>query len=61
MKEIKKETEKEIMAHLESIIETTNRLTSGNFMHNKNSIILSTKIIINRLKESGYGSEENTE
>jgi len=46
-----KELKEEVLAHLEGIMDAVARLTSGNFMHNKSSIKLSAKIIINRLKE----------
>lgn len=51
MNQTEKELKEEVLAHLEGIIENSDRLTSGNFMHNKNSIKLSAKIIMNRLKE----------
>ena len=35
----------EILSHIEGIIENVDRMTSGNFMHNKNSIKFSAKII----------------
>ena len=45
------ETWKEIMAHLDGIIETSDRMCSGNFMQSKNSIKLSAKIVKMRLEE----------
>lgn len=45
--------ENEIFGHLESIINGADRMTSGNFMHNKNAIKLSAKIIIDRLHSLG--------
>ena len=36
---------KEIILHLDGIINDVDRMTSGNFMHNKNSIKLRAKII----------------
>lgn len=51
-----KEIIEEIMAHLEGIIDTTDRMCSGNFMHSKNSIKLSAKIIRARLEELGFNS-----
>lgn len=49
--------EGEIYAHLESIIDDADRMTSGNFMHNKASIKLSAKIVIDRLQELGIKKE----
>ena len=40
----------EIFSHLDDIIEKSERMTSGNFMHNKNANKLSANIIKNRLK-----------
>ena len=40
----------EIFSHLDGIIETSERMTSGNFMHNKNANKLSANIIKDRLK-----------
>lgn len=45
--------ENEIFGHLEGIINNADRMTSGNFMHNKNAIKLSAKIIIDRLHSLG--------
>ena len=47
--------EKEILAHLQGIIDNAERMTSGNFMHNKNSIKLSAEIIRKRLEKFGIG------
>ena len=47
----------EIYGHIESIIEICDRMTSGNFMHNKNSCKLSAKIIKDRLEYLGIKSE----
>lgn len=49
--------EAEIYAHLESIIENADRMTSGNFMHNRAGIKLSAKIVIARLQELGIKLE----
>lgn len=51
--------ENEIYAHLESIIEDADRMTSGNFMHNRAAIKLSAKIVINRLLKIGIKREED--
>jgi hypothetical protein len=56
--EKREETINEIMAHLDGIIDTVDRMCSGNFMHSKNSIKLSAKIIKNRLKELGLDASE---
>jgi hypothetical protein len=45
--------ENEIFGHLEGIIDSVDRMTSGNFMHNRASIKLSAKIIIDRLHSMG--------
>lgn len=45
--------ENEIFGHLESIIDGADRMTSGNFMHNRSAIRLSAKIIIDRLHSMG--------
>ena len=50
--------ENEIFGHLESIIDGADRMTSGNFMHNKNAIKLSAKIIIDRLHSLGIHEKE---
>ena len=50
--------ENEIFGHLEGIINNVERLTSGNFMHNKNAIKLSAKIIIDRLHSLGIYEKE---
>ena len=47
----------EIYSHIEGIIDNCDRMTSGNFMHNKNSCKLSAKIIKNRLEFLGLKSE----
>ncbi len=47
----------EIYGHIESIINNCDRMTSGNFMHNKNSCKLSAKIIKDRLEFLGLKSE----
>ena len=43
----------EIYCHLDGIIENCNRMTSGNFMHNKNACRLAANIIKNRLQYLG--------
>ncbi len=40
----------EIFSHLDDIIERSERMTSGNFMHNKNANKLSANIIKNRIE-----------
>ena len=50
--------ENEIYAHLESIIENAERMTTGNFMHNRAGIKLSAKIVIARLLELGIKRED---
>ena len=45
--------ENEIFGHLEDIIDSVDRMTSGNFMHNRESIKLSAKIIIDMLHSMG--------
>ena len=45
--------ENEIFGHLEGIIDSVDRMTSGNFMHNRVSIKLSANIIIDRLHSMG--------
>ena len=50
--------ENEIFGHLESIINGADRMTSGNFMHNKNAIKLSAEIIIDRLHRLGIYEKE---
>ena len=52
--------ENEIFGHLESIINGVDRMTSGNFMHNKNAIKLSAKIIIDRLHSLGIHEKEES-
>jgi len=47
--------EKEILAHLQGIVDNAERMTSGNFMHNKNSIKLSAEIVRQRLEKLGIG------
>lgn len=44
---------KEIHLHLESMLDELDRMTSGNFMHNKNSVKFSVNVIIGRLKQLG--------
>ena len=51
--EDRKETIEEIYAHLESIVSTAERMTSGNFMHHKNSVRFSANVVIDRLKFLG--------
>lgn len=43
----------EICAHLEGIIKVADRMTSGNFMHNRASLKLSAQIVLDRLQELG--------
>ena len=50
--------ENEIFGHLESIINDADRMTGGNFMHNKNAIKLSAEIIIDRLHGLGIHEKE---
>ena len=50
--------ENEIFGHLEGIINNAERMTSGNFMHNRAAIKLSAKIIVSRLQEIGLKLEE---
>lgn len=47
--------EKEILAHLQGIVDNVERMTSGNFMHNKNAIKLSAEIVRHRLEKFGIG------
>lgn len=47
------ETIEMIYGCLDSIITDVDRMTSGNFMHNKNSIKFSAQIAINSLKKLG--------
>ena len=51
--------ENEIFGHLEGIINNADRMTSGNFMHNRASIKLSAKIIIDRLHKLGIKEQED--
>lgn len=58
MKALKDMTEKEltiheILGHLDSISNNMDRMTSGNFMHNRAATKLSVSIIKSRLKELG--------
>lgn len=48
----------EIFAHLDGIINNCERMTSGNFMHNKNACSLSAKIIKDRLIAIGIHEED---
>ena len=50
--------ENEIHAHLEGIINDAERMTSGNFMHNRAAIKLSAKIVIDRLLKLGIKRED---
>lgn len=43
---------------MESIINNADRMTSGNFMHNRAGIKLSAKIVISRLQELGLREED---
>lgn len=43
----------EIFAHLDGIVENCERMTSANFMHNKNACKFSAMIIRNRLEAIG--------
>lgn len=45
MEKIEKELVDEILSHCDSIIDNTERMTSGNFMHNKNANKFSAKMI----------------
>ena len=45
--------ENEIFGHLESIINGADRMTSGNFMHNRAAIKMSAKIVVDRLHSMG--------
>ncbi len=47
-----------VFAHLDGIIQNAERLTSGNFMHNRASIMLSAKIVRNTLNELGIKDVE---
>ena len=51
--------ENEIFGHLEGIIDSVDRMTSGNFMHNKNAIKFSAKIVIDRLHSLGIHEKES--
>lgn len=58
MKALKDMTEREltvheIHSHLQGIIDTAQRMTSGNYMHHTNSIRLSAQICIDRLNALG--------
>ena len=44
---------REIYGHLDGIIQNMDRMTSGNFMHNKAATKLSVNIIKNRLESLG--------
>ena len=46
--------ENEIFGHLESIINGAERMTSGNFMHNKANIKLCAKNVISALNRLGF-------
>lgn len=48
----------EMYSHLDGIIKKVERMTSGNFMHNKMSIKLSASIVIDRLKKLGINKTE---
>ena len=48
----------EIFAHLDGIEENCKRMTSGNFMHNKNACKFSAMIIRNRLNAIGITDVE---
>lgn len=51
-------TIREIYAHLEGIIENSQRMTSGNYMHHTSANILSANIIKKRLESLGIKEEE---
>lgn len=47
-----------VFGHLDGIIGNAERMTSGNFMHNRASIMLSARIIKKTLEELGIKNAE---